>query len=77
MWIFKGALIGQLQEKVKGQDVWMPQKFLLEPEMSFFSSNLLLKGPINIIEETHLDKSGISKFLLSYKSARVVSRPLD
>lgn len=55
----------------------MPQKFLLEPEMSFFSSNLLLKGPINIIEETHLDKSGISKFLLSYKSARVVSKPLE
>ena len=55
----------------------MPQKFLLEAEMSFFSSNLSLKSPINIIEETHLDKSGTSKFLLSYKSARVVSTPLD
>ena len=69
--------MGQLPEKVEGQDVWMPQKLILELEMSFFSSNLLLKGPLNIIEETHLDKSGISKFLLSYKSARVVSRPLD
>ena len=55
----------------------MPQKFLLELEMSFFFSTLLLKGQIYIIEETHLDKSGISKFLLSYKSARVVSKPLE